>query len=262
MIRKFKSIIDGNPIEVINLKVKRLFDRSFHSKNLKIPNRNLIYKTPIIINSMNRLSYLKKQISWLENCGLKNIIIIDNQSTYLPLIEFYDKINYQVIRNQRNMGYLALWYNPFFDSIRNNFYIYTDSDVVASDKCPKDFIEYFYDSLINIKSLDKIGFSLNIKNLDQDIDKKFNIIKNEKKFWCNKYANSNIFKAPIDTTFALYKPFTYGGYWLNSGRTNYPYTADHLPWLETSLDNDEIIFYESNLISKNSFYQSYRNKKY
>lgn len=262
MIRKIKSIIGGNPKEVLNLKIKKFFDRSYRYINFKMPTKKYIYETPVIINSMNRLSHLKEQLSWLESCGLKNIIIIDNQSTYLPLIEFYDKINYKIIRNQKNMGYLALWFNPIFKSLKNNFYIYTDPDIIACDECPSNFIEYFYESLIGIKSLDKVGFSLNIKNIDKEIDKKFQILKNEKKFWINKYDNSDIYNAPIDTTFALYKPFTYGGYWLNSGRTNYPYTANHLPWYKTYSDLDEINFYESNVVSKNSFYQSYRNQKY
>ena len=40
---------------------------------------------PIIINSFNRLTTLKQLISSLEQRGLTNIYILDNNSTYPPL---------------------------------------------------------------------------------------------------------------------------------------------------------------------------------
>lgn len=263
MIRKIRSILDGNPTDVLNLKLKKYFDfkyKKFDLSKIKI-DKNYIYDTPIIINSMNRLSYLKEQIFWLEKCGLKKIIIIDNQSTFVPLIEYYKKIKYPVIRNQTNEGYLSLWKNSIFENIRKNFYVYTDPDIVGINKCPSDFIEYFYEKLISIDTIDKIGFSLNINNIDTTLDLKFDISKNELKFWEKKYFNHDLFIAPIDTTFALYKPNCYGGYWLKSCRTNYPYIAEHLPWTESEY-KEENLFYEKNIESKNSFYQSRRNKNY
>ena len=94
------------------------------------------------------------------------------------------------------------------------------------------------------------------------MDDEYKITKNESKFWNIKYPGMNIFKAPIDTTFALYKPFTYGGYWLKSGRSGNPFIADHLPWFETDKNKRENLYYNSTLIRKNSFYQSKRNHKY
>ena len=54
-----------------------------------------------------------------------------------------------------------------------------------------------------------------------------------------KFNNSNVYRAPIDTTFALYRPFTYGGYWLKSGRTGHPFIANHLPWHDDEHNNEE-----------------------
>ena len=169
MIGKIKSIIDGNPYEVLNLKIKKIFDKNYRKQDTKQSEINIqrIYNTPIIINSMNRLTYLREQINWLENCGLKNLIILDNQSTFLPLLEYYDKINYKVIKNQKNDGYLALWFNEIFSYIKKDFYIYTDSDILGSQSCPKDFIEFFYQSLFEIEEIDKVGFSLNLEGIDK-----------------------------------------------------------------------------------------------
>ena len=54
----------------------------------------------------------------------------------------------------------------------------------------------------------------------------------------------NIFEASIDTTFALYKPYTYYYILSPSLRTGKPYTARHLPWyVDSSKINEEEYFY-------------------
>ena len=70
-----------------------------------------------------------------------------------------------------------------------------------------------------------------------------------------------IYKAPIDTTFALYKPNSFGGYWLNSARTDFPYLARHLSWYDDK-DEKEEIFYKKNIIKNSSFYTSNRFQEY
>ena len=49
----------------------------------------------------------------------------------------------------------------------------------------------------------------------------------EKQFW-NREIEPGVFKAPIDTTFALYRPsFEFSK---SALRTGQPYVARHLPW--------------------------------
>ena len=68
-------------------------------------NKKSIFDTPIIINNYNRLEYLKDLIAWLESAGMKKIYIIDNLSTYPPLLEFYKKIKYTVFKLDKNYVY-------------------------------------------------------------------------------------------------------------------------------------------------------------
>ena len=60
--------------------------------------------------------------------------------------------------------------------------------------------------------------------------KKQSVIIHESKFW-NKKIEDNCFLAPIDTTFALHRPYsrisTYRGKMVRGG---YPYQLHHLPW--------------------------------
>ena len=51
---------------------------------------------PIIINNYNRLEMLTKLIHSLESKGYHNLYIIDNQSTYPPLLEYYTRLPYPV----------------------------------------------------------------------------------------------------------------------------------------------------------------------
>ena len=47
---------------------------------------------PIFINARDRLGVMKKLIDWLLNAGYRNLIILDNNSTYPPLLEYYSAL--------------------------------------------------------------------------------------------------------------------------------------------------------------------------
>ena len=68
MIKKIKSIIDGNSIDVLKLK----FKRKFAFKNLNIIKNN--HSIPIIINNRNRLYDLQKLLDYLESKDFKQIL--------------------------------------------------------------------------------------------------------------------------------------------------------------------------------------------
>ncbi|MGL4364086.1 MAG: glycosyltransferase family 2 protein [Bacteroidales bacterium] len=200
---------------------------------------------PIIINNFNRLECLQKLISRLETYGYKNIYIIDNASTFPPLLEYYEKCPYQVFRLTENVGYLALWKTKIYKQFIRGYYVYTDPDVLMLDECPKNFLQKFYEILQKYPKCPKVGFSLKIDDLPDYFKNKQKVIAWESQFW-NSKCEEGIFNAPIDTTFALYRPFAKGGasqdaYHL---RTDFPYQARHLPWYVDSKNlSDEDVFY-------------------
>lgn len=208
---------------------------------------------PIIINNFNRLHYLKLLLESLESFNFKNIIILDNHSTYPPLLEYYQTCPYKVHRLQENLGFLALWKSNLYDEFYSkSYYILTDPDVIPDSNCPKEFIQHFYNLLQEHPELDKVGFSLRIDNLPDCYDRKKQVIEVEEPYWKEKVDNK-YYKAPIDTTFALYRPGVKGGFWLNAGRTLPPFSALHLPWYEDSNNIDEETAYYRNqaVYSKN-----------
>ena len=218
---------------------------SYDFSVIKIQEKNW-KSVPIIINSFNRKKYLEEQVSYLKSRGYNNIYIIDNKSSYLPLLEFYKSENLRVFYLSENVGYLSLWETGVFDLFLDSYYVYTDSDVVPSEAVPDDFIEKFAGILNDYIFLDKVGFSLELDDLSNKLSATADIKKHEMNFWMYD-IDLRFYFAPIDTTFALYRPNVKGGWWLKSGRTFRPYIAKHLPWYEDKkrLSEEDIFYYEN-----------------
>jgi hypothetical protein len=212
-------------------------------------------KIPAIINNRNRLTYMVNLINWLENAGIKNIIILDNKSTYPPLLEYYKTTKHRVIFLNENVGHLALWKTPLYKEIRSNFYLYTDPDILPCEDCPIELVNFMLDCLKKYRSIQKIGVGLKIDDIPDHYTNKNKVIDWEKKFWSNR-VDENIYDAPVDTTFALYRPYTNFSEWdVKSYRTGGPYLARHMPWYENSQQPDpESIYYAENLKKGVSFW--------
>jgi hypothetical protein len=222
-------------------------------KNLLFRPKKTDYKNiPIIINNRNHYDYLLRLIQFLEKCGYNNIILLDNASTYPPLLEYYNSTKHRVIRLNENIGHMALNNCSLWQEVKNNYFVYTDPDVVPIDECPENFLEYFVSIMEKDIFLQKVGFSLKIDDLPDCYDKKEKVIGWENQFWNIKNNDGN-FIAPVDTTFALHRPgvkvsFLSGN--IKHCRTKYPYTARHLPWYE-----------DSNKLSENmAYYYKYAEK--
>ena len=207
---------------------------------------------PIYIISHNRKSYLSQLIDRLETVEDIDIIIIDNGSTYEPLIEYYKTIPHEIIYLE-NLGHFSPWIANVVPD--KSFYAVTDCDVMPCSYAPNDFPKFMTDVLKSNSELLKVGFSLRIDNLPDHYQFKKNVID-----WENQYYNDllevrdgvPLYRAPIDTTFAFYNiGKRHDGYndahLYSSIRTGHPYSAVHLPWYsDTSAPSEEEIFYLQN----------------
>lgn len=207
------------------------------------PTPSDVQDIPIILNNRNRYSSLVNLIRWLENIGFKRIIILDNDSCYEPLLNYYKESKHEVVYLGQNIGYQALWKCPVYKRIRNNYYVYSDPDLAPIAECPQDFLDHFMEILTRYPKYDKVGFGLKIDDLPDCYSQKEKVVALEKQFW-TKEIETGVFEAPIDTTFALYRPFHWGGDYLHALRTGYPYLLRHLPWYINS----------SNLSEEEEFY--------
>lgn len=217
---------------------ERLFVRSYMDFDF--------HKIPIIINNYNRLEYPLMLIEALERLGYTNIYIIDNKSSYPPLLKYYNRCPYKVFRLKQNVGHLALWETGISRMFRNQWYIYTDADILPGRDCPADFVERMYRIAQKYDAM-KVGFALHIDDLPDCYEHKPKVLSWERRFW-EKPLEPDVYDAEIDTTFALYRPNVQRR-WIDRGlnvRVAGNMTAHHMPWyLDSANPSEEERYYMS-----------------
>lgn len=221
------------------------------------------YKSiPIFINNYNRLSTLKQLIAALNKRGYHNIHILDNCSTYPPLLEYYNNCSCEVHHLKKNYGSKSFWKSGMWTNYMFSYFAYTDSDVVPVENCPDDFLNHFLKLLKKYPKVHKVGFSLKIDDLPDAFENKERVIEWENRYYKNT-VEDNVYIAPIDTTFALYRPFSKAGKRDGSTlifRTGFPYQARHLPWYIDSKNLDEEEAYYINSLATRTHW-SRQNKE-
>jgi hypothetical protein len=235
-----QNLIHGHVLKFLYYRLIAFF---YYLLELVSPPQIIDYKDiPIIINNFNRLDTLRKLIDSLVNRGYRNINIIDNLSTYPPLLDYYKTCGHNIFYLDKNIGLNALWLSGIYKKFRNNFFVYTDSDVVPIDECPDDFLLFFLKTLKKYKFARKVGFSLKIDDIPDCFALKDLVINWEATFYRDFLEQDLLYRAPIDTTFALYRPYGKRKHANNSiemFRTAYPYMARHLPWYIDSKNPDD-----------------------
>lgn len=207
------------------------------------------HEIPIIINSFNRLTTLKKLVSSLEERGYTNIYILDNCSSYPPLLEWLKSTPYEVIHLPDNLGFKALWrHKPSRQRFCTDYYIYTDADVELDKDCPADIVERMFELLRDkYPYAFKVGPSIRIDDLPDCYAPKQEVIEWESRFF-TRPEGEGLFRAPIDTTFALYRPRIGLSRRpsLEAYRMAAPYQIRHLPWYEdSSSPTEEEAYYKA-----------------
>ncbi len=204
----------------------------------------------IFIMNYEWLSWIQEQAKFFTECG-HTVIIVDNCSSYKPLLEWYKTCPYKVISTN---GIQLSTYNRFIWEMglpeihtNDNYYAVTDSDL-GFKSVPKNFCEILVADIERNEGIIKCGLGLEIDNLprncyaDRYRESEKNNVLNP-----NQYG---ICDAAVDTTFAVYsksrcnnlgklwraegdsapESFLDNRYFYRSHRTYYPYMAQHLPW--------------------------------
>lgn len=203
---------------------------------------------PIYINVFNRLTTTK---SLVEHClMMRNAvpIIVDNNSTWGPLIDWYSQVqgDIEIVRLGRNEGHHAPWMvieqqSSFFRKWGQDKYVVTDCDLDIGD-VPCDVLEHLEIPLSWLSiSVVKSGLTLKIDDLPEWQN---GVVSWESQFWRRKFSQDDRFyEAPIDTTFAMYScetPFLVAKTTSQiCSRSTPPYTARHMPWYLDGENLDE-----------------------
>ena len=187
---------------------------------------------PIFINCRDRVSDLRRLVAWLERAGHDRITLLDNDSTYPPLLEYLNETPHRVVWFGRNRGSQALWEAGLVPNVP---FVYTDPDVVPLDDCPLDAVQHFLE-LLNRHDVGKVGFGLSLQGVAPFMP---SVEWETGPTIRGPEVEPGARRSLIDTTFAVYRP---GPFRLDALRTEPPYTARHSSWHVTEL-SDEDRFY-------------------
>lgn len=220
---------------------------------------------PVIINNRNLLTYPKQMVETLQGfADVGDIIIVDNSSTYPPLLDWYATKPCKIIKTNLS-SYLTPWDINLPIELKSRFYIVSDPDLDLSIT-PKDTVVYLKEKINHEQTYDKIGLSLKNYNVSESSPYHMFLKAWSATTWdTNSIKNGLLTNHKIDTTFAIYdiKRNPRG----ESCATYLPYSVNHIPWNFTNQDiknmkreNYEYYYYLCNS-NTSSTYKSFINFK-
>lgn len=207
----------------------------------------------VYINNRNRVTTTKELIIWLLSSGTQKITVIDNNSSYMPLLDYYDDLpsEVSVLRLKDNLGPTAFWKLGLHKN-EHKPYIMTDSDMVPDAQCPKDLVGQLNELLCSRPESIKAGPGLRIDDIPNVAEsEKLNGLNmaEQKRHWERRFGHNSFF-AYVDTTFAMYSAHCpWLGQMPRNLRMDVPYVFRHIPWYtaESSMSEEER-YYRSHVI--------------
>ena len=205
----------------------------------------------VVINNCNLLTWPKAMVERIEKFGqLAQIVIVDNGSSYEPLLDWYENTPHEVIRLP-NLGHTAPWHPKVKDAIKTDFYVVSDPDLDLSST-PTDSLPYLMDCLMRFRHFRKVGLGLSFDDVPPESRYYEHVNSFEARFWRLPLIGGRLRAAPVDTTFAIYHKTIAHEYFIGGARTDQPYAARHHPWSVVNADA-EFEYYLSRVNNSSSY---------
>jgi len=208
---------------------------------------------PLVIIAWNNLTFVKRFVEQIIELSTK-IIILDNNSEYQPLLDYYTSLEtiypdkFDIRRLDQNYGHRV--YTILKDTLPD-IYVLSDPDLKLNASMPKDVIDQLYYISKKYKC-NKVGLALDVSDHTKFIRGGYGdlVYRIESAYYRNILSDNEymLYNAEIDTTFCL----------INNTVSDYPsnirvggnFTAKHLPWyhdyLKTHIPKDELEIWVKN----------------
>jgi hypothetical protein len=195
-----------------------------------------VVDVPVFITCRDRVTDLRHMVQWFERAACQHIFLIDNQSTYPPLIEYLEQSPHEVIWLGQNHGPRALWNVNLTPTSR---YVLTDPDLDLRG-LPLDAIDHLAD-IMDKYQRPKVGLGLRLDDVPETMpslewERRLLVPDKSKNDWWAGEIAHGVYDSLIDTTFALYEAGS--GFQYEAIRTGFPYLARHTPWYMTEADDE------------------------
>lgn len=161
---------------------------------------------PIVILNRDRLQTTEKLIDQLLMLGYEDIYILDIDSTYPPLLQYYENTPAIVLPAGGNIGHKGFWNNGIIGRFRDHeFIVVTDSDIELHPDTPKGFIEQMVLVAKDLR-VNKVGLAIQYDDISNQYLKKI-IEPIESQYWQQRVNHKLIcYNALVDTTFCIVRP--------------------------------------------------------
>ena len=169
-----------------------------------------------------------EQLSRMQAVG--RIVIIDCDSTYEPLLAWYESQTVAEVLRRGNLHNHAAWRCGEELAGNSPFYFTSDADLDLTG-IPDDMLLRMAEQLDADPGLVKAGLSLRIDDLPDGCPLAKAAREHEAKYWTNDKGPGYL--ADIDTTAAVYRAGKGWGGYGPSMRLKPPYVARHLLWYVT-----------------------------
>lgn len=221
---------------------------------------------PVIIPCFDTVTYVRGMVEQLRGRGLRNIILVDNASTYAPMRAYLQDpgAGVTVIAQAENKGPRDCFTDPATLALLPQVFCVTDPDLSLNPDMPPDFIGQLA-ALTERHAAGKAGLALDISTPALMRDEEFRIGGRgwkiwewEAQFWQEGLeptaGGDPVFKAQTDTTFAVYNKRHFDPHRpLDGVRVGGRFTCRHLPWYrENGLPAEEERHYRQH--ARDSFY--------
>ena len=186
---------------------------------------------------------MRKLVTWLlENPYVGQITVLDQQSTYPPLLNYYKEIKDEVavMHLPPNPHLCWVFWALHMEDQQKGPYIVTDGDYVPASCCPIDLIPKMADLLDRYYDLNfwKVGPGLRLDNLPTRTPWYNDVRAGEAKYWEYRLT-PECFSSAIDTSFAIYKK-GFGDQAVGHAiRMDMPYVFEHWPWYVWPSDEED-----------------------
>lgn len=213
---------------------------------------------PIYVIAYNNLTFVKNTVNQLEKYA--NIIIVDNNSDYPPLLRYYKDKNLKVWQLNDNIG-AEKFVLKYFNQLPDIFAL-TDPDLQYQD-LPSNWL-FVLANLTKTLGCWKAGCALEISDTEKFKPLKFanhTIYQWESQFWSDIFKpilemekeGLEIYRSNIDSTMAVYNKANFTNHFLGPAiRVAGHFTVRHLPWYKDELDlteEEKQYYYKKNNIS-------------
>ncbi|MFC7475706.1 hypothetical protein ACFQS7_15140 [Dankookia sp. GCM10030260] len=220
-------------------------------------------QVPVLIPAFNNPTYVAGMVGQLLRFPELRPVVLDNGSAYPPSFDLYRRwaaeglapARVLVVPLGRNLGPRAVWHDADFLRALPRHFCLTDPDLALNPKLPADFPAVLR-RVAETFRVGKVGFALSLDDRDLMQDQPFRHADGWKRIWDSEAVHwqdpvtmpglaAPLFRADIDTTFALYDRAWFDPLRPFPGiRIGGDFASRHLPWYrDTGLPAEEEAFY-------------------